>query len=142
MTIRAAIVAFVAVAACVAVSSILGAAAPAPGWTTTCRIIDVYDGDTVTVEIRKTMRVRMLDCWAPEIRGGTAESKAAGIASRDHLKGLAEGKDAVLHVPQTDRIGEETSLSRILGHVWIDGDKQSLSERQVAAGHATKDRPK
>jgi endonuclease YncB( thermonuclease family) len=136
------LVVLLAAAACLAVSSILGAAAPAPGWTTRCTVVSVYDGDTVVVEIRKTMRVRLLDCWAPEIRGGAEQSKAAGLASREHLKGLAEEKDALLFVPTpSDNVGDATSLGRVLGQIWVEGDSVSLAEHQVRAGHATKERP-
>ena len=41
---------------------------PPLGLTAQCKVLDVYDGDTVTVEVRTIARVRLLDCWAPEVR--------------------------------------------------------------------------
>lgn len=112
---------------------------PPHGITTLCRIVDVYDGDTVVVEIVKTARVRLLDCWAPEVKGGTPEEKERGYVSRDHLKQLALNKEAVLFVPSAEHraIGEVTSMGRVLGQLWIDGDKKSLAEHQRDAGLAT-----
>lgn len=109
---------------------------PSPGLTARCRVIEVYDGDTVTVEMRIPVRVRLLDCWAPELR------EDGGEESREHLDWIAGLEDGMLWVPWGDarRAGDVWSFNRILGHVWIDGSDESLSERQVLAGHATIER--
>jgi len=39
----------------------------------------VVDGDTITVELKIPVRVRLLDCWAPETRTKDAEEKKKGI---------------------------------------------------------------
>ncbi len=116
--------------------------APAHGWSTKCRIVEVYDGDTITVEITRRVRVRLLDCWAPEVKTTDATEKARGIASRDHLRAAVENCDATLFVPGSDRdmLGDEWTMGRVLGHVWLEGDKESLSEFQVKAGHATREK--
>ena len=41
---------------------------PEQNLTTSAVVEEVYDGDTVVVSIQKEIRVRMLDCWAPEVR--------------------------------------------------------------------------
>lgn len=112
---------------------------PPSGWTTAARITEVYDGDTITVEVTRRFRVRLLDCWAPEIRTRDAEEKARGLEAASHLTALAEGRDAILHVPlEGIDAADAWSFGRVLGHVWVVGDDVSLSVRMVEAGHATK----
>lgn len=49
--------------------------APSPSWTTRAKVLRVIDGDTVEVEIRRTVRVRMLGCWSPEKKGRLQATK-------------------------------------------------------------------
>lgn len=111
--------------------------APSPAITLPCVVTEVYDGDTITVEVRLPVRVRLLDCWAPEL------NEAGGRHSRAHLERLALGQPARLHVPldAVRRSDGVFSFGRILGHVWLEGDSRSLSARQVTAGHATETKP-
>lgn len=112
---------------------------PATGWTTIAKITEVYDGDTITVEVTRRFRVRLLDCWAPEIRTKDAEEKARGLEATAYLTALAEGREAILHVPMEGvDAAQAWSMGRILGHVWVVGDDRTLSERMVEARHATK----
>lgn len=111
---------------------------PPIGWTTKARVVDVYDGDTITVEITRRVRVRLLDCWAPEVRTRNAAEKKRGFASRDHLRRLIKPGDAVtLHVPTYDDVGKAWSFGRVLGRVYRTGATVDVSAEQVAAGHAT-----
>jgi endonuclease YncB( thermonuclease family) len=114
--------------------------APQPGWVTTAKVVEVYDGDTVTVEIRKQLRVRLLDCWAPEIRTRDEQVKADGIKSRDHLRRLIEQKEVILSIPARSRIGDSFSFDRALGRIYLGG--KDVSALQVEAGYATKEKPK
>lgn len=119
--------------------------APPLGWTTNCRIVSAIDGDTIDVEVKRTIRVRLLDCWSPESRTTNADEKRRGIAAKEHMEAAAVGCDAVLHVPGGKDTKDLTTLGRVLGHVWLlrsDGkpDTESLSEMQVRAGHATKEK--
>lgn len=118
-------------------------APPQPGVAVQCTISEVYDGDTITVTWTNSARVRLLDCWAPEIRTLDAKEKARGQKSRDHLVKLAEGKPALLWIPtgEASRLDDLITLGRVLGHVWVDGDPESLSAHQVQAGHATTEKP-
>ena len=122
--------------------------APQPGWTTRGIISRVIDGDTVEVTITRTIRVRLLDCWAPEKRIDPRLSpidqnaaKLRGVAAMAHLQQIAECKLCTLQIPThpsadaTQDVGESFSMGRAVGRVWIDeGD---LSEIQVQHGYAT-----
>ncbi len=124
---------------------------PQPGWITVGKVVRVPDGDTVDVEIRRRVRVRLRDCWAEESRRDPRiknridrdAAKLRGIAAKEHLRRVALGKRCVLMIPtQTDGddttsdVGDVFSLSRALGRVWVDG--QDLSELQVERGYATR----
>jgi endonuclease YncB( thermonuclease family) len=104
--------------------------------TLPCRVADVYDGDTITVEITIPARVRLLDCWAPEL------NEEGGKESRDNLKKLAMGKRALIEVPwDTSRsLGNLFSFDRLLGKVFVDERTESLNEVQVSCGFASKSR--
>jgi endonuclease YncB( thermonuclease family) len=125
-----------------------GVAPPVPGWTTQARCIRVIDGDTIEVEVRRVIRVRMLDCWAPESRldarlphaAQTAE-RAAGIASRENLLRLCEGRDVVVQIPAGEDVAKAITMGRWLGKVWVDGDGESLAEKQVKGGFAETTKP-
>lgn len=114
------------------------AEAPDLGWTTKARVINVVDGDTVDVEIRRVVRVRLLDCWAPESRTTDLAEKARGLAAKRYLKNLIDGEDVVLHIPTdgSDNVASILTLNRVLGKLFIDGS--DVSEVVVNAGHATK----
>lgn len=112
--------------------------APQPGWVTKAKVVEVYDGDTVTVEIKKRIRVRLLDCWAPEIRGGTTLLRRSGYESRDYLKSLIDQKEVILSIPAHETIGKSFSFDRALGLIYIND--QSVSDLMVKAGYATKEK--
>lgn len=122
--------------------------APPDGLTLPGKIVEVHDGDTVTVEVVTRMRVRLIDCWAPEVmtdrRVAPAEqaaAKAAGAASREYLQQMVSRSPACkLHIPRVgDDLGDVTSMGRVLGKVWLADDAtHSVSERMVNAGHATR----
>lgn len=112
--------------------------APPIGWTVQVKIVEVYDGDTVVVEIRKRVRVRLLDCWAPEIRTKDKDEKQKGYDSKENLQTiLPDGSDAILHIPGSVDIGRSLTFGRFLGHLWADADDDNVSAQQVEAGHAT-----
>ena len=120
---------------------------PESGWTTEGVVTRVVDGDTLDITVTRTLRVRLLDCWAPESKSDprVAEDqrereKAAGIASKNNLIKLASGASVRLHIP-TDGSGvvaRVSTMGRVLGTVWVAGSDKSLNELQVSSGHATK----
>jgi len=119
---------------------------PPIGWTTPARVVDVYDGDTIEVDIVRRVRVRLLDCWAPEVRTKNTHEKQAGIRARDHLRAiLPVGSEIVLHIPtqagdapaaSTVDVQDVFTFGRVLGRVF-DKNGQDVSAAMVAAGHAT-----
>lgn len=103
----------------------------------------VIDGDTVACEIRYTIHVRLLDCWAEE-RG-----TAAGDEATKQLKKLAEGQPALLTVPVINgNLSRSISFGRVLGRVRIfplDSNSDNgldLSEWMVKNGYAAREKPK
>ena len=121
---------------------------PDPGWTTRGVITRVIDGDTVEVTIKRTLRVRLKDCWAAEKRLDPSlppidreAAKLRGIASAEHLRRIAEGHECTLHIPthpaggETQDIGVSFSMGRAVGRVWINGT--DLAALQVRKGYAT-----
>ena len=124
---------------------------PEPAWITPGRVSRVIDGDTLEVEIRRTIQVRMLDCWSPESRldpripeDRREAEKARGIAAKKALQELATDREVIVRIP-TSRNGElaqSITLGRVLGEVWLTSDpKESLSQKQVSAKHATTTKP-
>lgn len=107
--------------------------APPKGWTTNADLVRVIDGDTIVVEVRRTLKVRLKDCWAPE------RSHADGPASTANLKRLLGDGPVVLHVPvESGEVEDIWTFGRVLGTVWrADYPHRSVNEVQVAEGFAT-----
>lgn len=118
-----------------------GSAEPPPlGITSRATVDRVIDGDTVDVVIQLKVRVRLLDCWAPETRG---ESKPQGDRSKAAMERLLPvGSDVVLYVPTDDSssLADLLTFGRVLGYLWQDGSKQHVSEIMVESGHATREK--
>ena len=125
---------------------------PPAGLTTKVVVTNVVDGDTIDVQIIKTIRVRLKDCWCPETRTKDLEEKEKGLAAKAHIKtllgeqelyfGESKYKQAILHIPadEDDDIKDILTLNRILGYIFVDG--QDVSSKMVADGHATKTKNK
>ena len=116
---------------------------PEQNLTTKAVVKEVYDGDTVVVTIQKDFRVRMLDCWAPEIKTRNPEEQKRGEESRDFLKSLVNIDDEVIvEIPMTDRIQDSFTFGRVLAYLWkdIDGDGKldDVSDVMIQKGFATK----
>lgn len=115
-------------------------AAPPHGLSTRCKIVGIVDGDTLDVEVIRRVRVRLLDLYAPESRTKDAAEKKKGIAAKEHLRAVADGRDATLFIPGSVEFQNVTTLGRVLGQVWLDGERESLAEMMVRAGHASKEK--
>ena len=114
---------------------------PKPGICSSAHVSRVIDGDTLEVVITKLVRVRLLDCYSPELSGPQKED---GIAARDYCQKLIDEADPqiLLQVPTstTGALQDILTLNRVLGEIWLkmpDGTHQSLARLLVNAGHAT-----
>lgn len=108
-----------------------------PAFITNAKIIDVHDGDTVTVLVQKELKIRMLDCWSPEL------NEKRGAEARDHLKSLVNNGDEVtVEIPLETNVSRSLTFGRFLGIIYKDIDKdgedENLSEEMVKSGYATK----
>ncbi len=101
-------------------------------------VVEVYDGDTCTVEIDlgmytwlKTQKLRLHRINAPEMRG---PEKEAGTRSRDYLRGLILGKSIILETikDSTEKYG------RYLAEIWLvqEGAWANVNDLLVQSGHA------
>jgi endonuclease YncB( thermonuclease family) len=117
---------------------------PQPAWTTPAKVLRVIDGDTLEIEVRRVIRVRMLDCWAPESKldprlpeAQREAEKQAGQAAKANLQRLADGREVIVQIPGDVDLAKAITMGRWLGRVWLKGDGESLSEKQVKGGFAT-----
>ena len=104
----------------------------------TAQVQSVYDGDTCRVDIDLGMgiwirneKLRLVRINAPEMTGS---DKALGIASRDFLRGLIDGREIIIESVK-DRRGK---YGRYLAEIWIgqDGIWSNVNDALVVAGHA------
>ena len=114
---------------------------PPHGICLPCTVTRVIDGDTVEVTLpgsTRVLKVRLLDCWAPE--QGTARGDLATAYAEDVID-AAESTHLFVPAPEDvkDIIGDLFSLGRLLGHVFISST-ETLSERMVTTGHAKRKR--
>lgn len=93
-----------------------------PNWTLNGRvfyskILDVYDGDSITISVKIDNNYFKMNCRlngidTPEMRGGDEDEKAAAIKARDHLIFLLAGQ----------KIGKDVSRKNI---------REFFSERNI-----------
>ena len=122
---------------------------PPFGICSLCVVRRVIDGDTVVVSRKDSKsgkvssyqwRIRLIDCWANE------KNTTEGMKATIYLKSiLIEKENVAVFVPTTE--GQDlfdlfsySSLSRVVGRVFLDG--MDISEHMVAAGFATKKKPR
>jgi endonuclease YncB( thermonuclease family) len=126
---------------------------PELGWISNGHLIRVIDGDTVEVAVTRKIRVRLRNCWAPELEPVDQRRQWAlkkdipensGMASQQHLSRLAEGYQVRVFVVGSpdDEFSDVTSMGRVVGDVYLLKDGTNLAEAQVQAGHATKEKQK
>lgn len=117
------------------------------------RVIDVYDGDTCTIiaihhGTPTKFKVRLMEINAPEVRGGTIETKEAGHLAKEYLSNLILGKIVDIIVVENRKFirnedhidfisdGKRTheSFGRLLSYMYING--KSVSELMLNSGNA------
>lgn len=97
------------------------------------KIIDVYDGDTVTAMVDlgflhfQEMKLRLYGIDTPELRG---EEKEAGIVVRDIVRAMVLDKEVEIH-SYKDKQGK---YGRYLANIIVDG--VDLNKWLVENNHA------
>jgi micrococcal nuclease len=104
----------------------------------TAQVLSVYDGDTCRVDIDlglgiwiRNEKLRLARINAPELTGDT---KAEGMASRDALRELIDGKDVIIETIK-DKRGK---YGRYLAEIWLEqnGGFININDELVAREHA------
>jgi micrococcal nuclease len=102
------------------------------------KVVSVYDGDTCTVDIDLGLRtwvheekLRLFRINAPELVGA---ERPAGVASRDFLKSLIDGKEIFI---QTLKDKQE-KYGRYLAEIFVqqNGAWVNVNDLMVQNGHA------
>lgn len=103
---------------------------------------DVYDGDTITVDISlgfhvnmTDIKVRLVGIDTPEVRTRDLDEKEKGLATRDWLRERILGKKVLLHTAKRGKFG------RWLGTIWdLEKDKpefeNSYNKQLISEGLA------
>ena len=115
--------------------------APPLGITARAEVERVVDGDTVDVVLRIPVRVRLLNCWAPETRGFDAVEGAKAKSQLEKM--LPMGCRVVVHVPtaQVDAMSGVFTFGRVLAEIYHPMDDESISQQMVRTGLATEAKP-
>ena len=105
-----------------------------------CRIVDVYDGDTVRGVFENNGKynkwtIRMYGYDSPEMRPSRKlenrdEIKAKAVEARDYLKSLILDKNIYLHCLDFDKYG------RVLANIYLEelGEK-SVNDHMIEKGY-------
>lgn len=114
----------------------LGADPPRPAIVVPCQVVSTHDGDTISVEVKLRLNVRLLDSWSPEL------SQPGGQDAAARMHRLADGKAGTLEIPldRVDNVADVLTFGRVLGRVWIDG--RDVGAVMVSEGLATKTKGK
>lgn len=106
-------------------------------YTYKAKILSVYDGDTCTADIQlgfyviaHKVKLRLYGINTPEIRGGTAETKKAGITARDWLREQILDKEVVIKSFGKGKYG------RWLVEIYLEEDGVSLNQQLIDKGFA------
>ena len=90
------------------------------------KVIKVYDGDTITVNIDlgfkvqvQSEKIRLMGINTPEVRG---EERPLGLISRDRLRDLIMDKDIIIKTYR-DKKGK---YGRYLGDIYIEIDDELI----------------
>lgn len=105
------------------------------GITFPAKVTRVLDGDTLEVKIERTIRIRILDCWAMETRTVNKQEKDIGITAKQFLKNLILDKEVTLEIPiEGDKFGDSMTFGRVLGVVKLDG--KDVARIMIENGYA------
>lgn len=109
---------------------------PAPKDKFKAYVVNVYDGDTITVVYKYRgkpfcSKIRLNGINAPEIKTRDQEEKKNGMESRDYLKSLVLNKYVYIHVCGPDK------YYRLDADVYLrKNDKTSVNQAMIQQGYA------
>lgn len=100
-----------------------------------CKVVEVYDGDTVTLCFKFLgkyfkKRCRLLGINAPEIRTKNLEEKEKGYNSKNYLYGILQDKIVTFDCKGYDKYG------RLLGTIYLNG--KNINDELLDKGFAVK----
>lgn len=105
-----------------------------PDYTYRVRSVDrVIDGDTVDLvidvgfSIFTTQRIRLAEINAPELRGGTAETKELARKAKSRVEELLSSGDIFIKT-EKDRTGK---YGRYIGHIYVHKDNTDINIGKV-----------
>jgi endonuclease YncB( thermonuclease family) len=91
--------------------------------------MDIDLGFYITIHAQ---RIRLVGIDAPAPSG---DSKAAGEAATEHLRGLVEGKSVIVRTFADEDAADRTqSFSNWLGRIYLDG--KDINDEMVTSGNA------
>jgi len=103
-------------------------------------IAKVVDGDTIDADIdlgfsiSLTKRIRLAGIDTPESRTTDAREKNLGLESKEWLKKRLEfAKDIII---RTEKPDSTEKYGRIIGHLFINNEDQSLNNQMISEGYA------
>lgn len=100
----------------------------------------VVDGDTIDADIdlgfdiSLTKRIRLAGVDTPESRTTDLKEKALGLESKEWLKKKVEGAKNILI--KTELPDSTEKYGRIIGHLFINDQVESLNAQMVNEGYA------
>ncbi len=104
------------------------------------KVLAVIDGDTIDVDIDLgfdisiTKRVRLAGIDTPESRTSDKYEKTLGLESKAMLKQKLSAAELI--VIRTEKPNSSEKFGRVLGWLFLDGDKTSFNETMIASGYA------
>ena len=117
-----------------------------PSWTTPAEVLRVIDADTLEVVVTRKLRIRILDCWAPETHEtGRPGEKALGLEAKAFVEGLFEklGQSVVIRIPTEgdQSLAHVLTLGRFLADVELaDGRLLAAVLRRKGFAASTKEK--
>lgn len=104
------------------------------------KVLNVVDGDTIDVDIDLgfdisiTKRVRLAGIDTPESRTTDKYEKSLGLESKALLKQRLSVAETI--VIRTEKPDSSEKYGRVLGWLFLDGEKTSFNETMIASGYA------
>ena len=100
----------------------------------------VVDGDTIDADIdlgfdiSLTKRIRLAGIDTPESRTKDLKEKELGIDAKNWLKHRLEDADDI--IIRTELPDSTEKYGRIIGHLFINGQDESLNNQMITEGYA------